>query len=455
MHIHFHGATQTVTGSLHEIRAAGKVILLDCGLFQGSRQLANQLNTKFDFDIRSVNAVILSHGHQDHCGNLPNLVKQGYRGPIYCTPATAAVSTLMLLDSAKIQEENAAYLNQKTVKTWKGRIEPLYTHEDALRTIELFQKIDYGRPRDLGGVAVELHDAGHVLGSAAVRLTETATGRTLVFTGDVGRPASPILRDPDPFTNAHAVISECTYGGRSHAPIAQVPRQLAAIINDTIKRGGILMVPAFALGRTQGMLHIINDLRDQDLIPGWLPIYVDSPLATRLTGVYRQFSSLFDKETLAALEPFDFPNLTYVATVDQSMALNRRNDIFIVMAGSGMCESGRILHHLKHHIADPRNTVLLPGYQAENTLGRKIQEQRPFVPILGDQIPLRARVEMIDGLSAHADGPELLAYSQTLQKAAVYLVHGEPDRAQAHQHALQQSGFEKVNIVSRGDVVEV
>ena len=455
MQIHFHGATRTVTGSLHEIRARGKTILLDCGLFQGPREEAKRINTTFAVDVKSVDAVILSHGHTDHCGNLPNLVKQGYRGPIWCTPATAAISTLMLLDSAKIQEEDAGYLNQKTVKTWKGKIEPLYTRDDAERAIGQFRPLEYRKPLDLGGVTVELRDAGHTLGSAAVCLTESATGKVLVFTADVGRPNAPILRDPDPFTRADAVISECTYGGRIHGPVSQVPVQLAAIINDTVKRGGIVMVPAFALGRTQAMLQQICELRAQKKVPGWLAVYVDSPLATRLTQVHRQFASLFDKETLAMLQPFDFPNLNYTATVDQSMALNKRKDSFIVIAGSGMCESGRILHHLKHHVADSRNTVLLPGFQALGTLGRKMQDKLEWVPILGERIPLRCRVETLDGLSAHADGGELMAYTMPLKPAAVYLVHGEVPAAEAHQKALRAAGFAQVTIASRGDVAEV
>lgn len=455
MQIDFHGATRTVTGTLHEIRAAGKVFLLDCGLFQGPREEARRINSTFDFPAASVSAVILSHAHTDHCGNLPNLVKQGYKGPIWCTPATAAISALMLLDSAKIQEENADYLNQKTVKSWQGKVLPLYTREDAEATIRLFRTLDYRKPLDLGGVTVELRDAGHTLGSAAVSLTETATGKVLVFTGDVGRPGAPILNDPDPFTHADALISECTYGGKTHAPLSTIPTFLADVINKTVQRGGVLMIPAFALGRTQTMLQQIHELRDQKLIPGWLPVYVDSPLATRITDVHRRFSSLFDKETLALLEPFDFPNLTYIASVDQSMALNRRHDPFVVLAGSGMCESGRILHHLKHHISDPKCTVLLPGYQAVNTLGRRIQDRLDWVPILGDRIALRCQVETLDGLSAHADGGELLAYSRPLKNVPTYLVHGEVPSAEAHQKTLLGAGFGRVTIASRGDVAEV
>jgi len=455
MEIHFHGATRTVTGSLHEIRAGGKIILLDCGLFQGPRTLAKQINCCFDFDVAKVDAVVLSHGHTDHCGNLPNLVKQGYRGPIYCTRATAAITAFMLMDSAKIQEEDAGYLNQKTVKSWEGEIVPLYTREDAEATIKLFQSIEYKKPRDLGGVIVEMHDAGHTLGSAAVSVTETSTGKVLVFTGDVGRPNAPLLENPDPFMKADAVISECTYGGKTHGPMSQVAEQLARVISTTIQRGGVLMVPAFALGRTQTMVEEIHILRDQKKIPGWLPVYVDSPLATRLTEVHRQYDYLMDEETRRMLEPFDFPNLVYVASSTESRALNQRNDPFVVIAGSGMCESGRILFHLKHHIRDSRCTVLLPGFQAQGTLGRRIQEHAREIPILGDRIPLNCEVDTLTGLSAHADGGELVAYTKSLKPAKVYLVHGEVPQAEAHQKALQAAGFPDVVIATRGDVVTV
>ncbi len=454
MEIHFHGATRTVTGSLHEVRAGGKVFLLDCGLFQGPRALAKQINCCFDFDPRKIDFVILSHGHTDHCGNLPNLIKQGYRGPIYCTPATAAITALMLRDSAKIQQEDSGYLNKKGGSN-APPIEPLYTMEDAEETIKLFQPLVYRKPRDLGGVVVELRDAGHTLGSAAVSVTEVSTGKVLVFSGDVGRPHSPVVKDPDPFTKADALISECTYGGKTHGPMAMVAEQLTNVINATVQRGGVLMVPAFALGRTQAMLEVIHELRDAQKIPGWLPVYVDSPLATRLTEVHRQFEELMDDETRAMLKPFDFPNLIYVASPQESMALNRRNDPFIVMAGSGMCESGRICHHLKHHIADSRATVLLPGYQAEGTLGRKIEDGQREVPILGDMIPLRCHVERLDGLSAHADGGELLAYTQPLKGAKIYLVHGEVPSAEAHEKALAAAGFGQAVIATRGDVVTV
>lgn len=455
MEIRFHGATRTVTGSLHEVRAGGKTFLLDCGMYQGPREEARRINCCFDFDPRKVDAVVLSHGHTDHCANLPNLVKQGFSGPIWCTRATAAISTLMLLDSAKIQEEIAEYLNQKTVKTWKGKIEPLYTRADAEKTIGMFKAIDYRKPLDAGGIIVEMRDAGHTLGSAAVSITEQATGRVLVFTGDIGRPASPLVRDPETFAHADAVISECTYGGRKHTPMSEVPNQIAEVINDTIRRGGVLMVPAFALGRTQSMLQIIHDLRDNKRIPGWLPVYVDSPLATRLTAVHRTFDELLDEETQAMLQPFDFPNLTYIASPDQSRSLNRRNDPFVVIAGSGMCESGRILHHLKHHVHDPRSTVLLPGFQAQGTLGRRIQDRLDWVPILGDRIPLRCRVETVHGLSAHADGGELLAYTRPMKGAKIYLVHGEVEAAEAHRAMLQGAGFNDVTIATRGDVVTV
>ncbi|HUO10969.1 MAG TPA: MBL fold metallo-hydrolase [Phycisphaerae bacterium] len=455
MEIHFHGATQTVTGSLHEIRGGGKTILLDCGLFQGPRELAKKINCCFDFDPTKIDAVILSHAHTDHCGNLPNLIKQGYKGPIYCTAATAAITAFMLMDSAKIQEEDAAYLNQKTQKSWQGTIEPLYTREDAQKTISLFKPLEYKNPLDLGGLIVEFHDAGHTLGSAAIKVTEPPTGKILVFSGDVGRPNAPLLHDPDPFLKADALISECTYGGKVHGPMATVASQLADVINRTAQRGGVLMVPAFALGRTQVMIEEIHLLRDQKKIPASLPIYIDSPLATRITQVHRDFENLLDEETRRMLEPFDFPNLTYVSTSQESMALNSRKDPFIVIAGSGMCESGRILHHLKHHISDSRSTVLLPGFQAQNTLGRRIQDRQRSVPILGDIIPLNCEVDTLEGLSAHADGPELLQYTAPLKPTRVYLVHGELPQAHAHQSALQSHGFPQVTIPARGDLVTV
>jgi metallo-beta-lactamase family protein len=435
------------------------MILLDVGMFQGHRAEARKINCCFDFDIGSVDAVVLSHGHADHCGNLPNLVKQGYQGPIFCTAATAAVTALMLMDAAKIQEEDAAYLNQKRDKTWEGEVVPLFTKKDAQETIERFVPIRYREEREIGGagsgVRVELRDAGHALGSAAVRVTDMRTGKRLVFTGDVGRPGSPLLKEADPFEEADAVISECTYGGRVHAPMSEVPGLLAGVVNETVKRAGILMVPAFALGRTQAMVQMLHELRDRGAIPSNLPVYVDSPLATRLTEVHRKFYDLLDEETRRMLEPFDFPELTYVASPQESRELNSKHGPFVVIAGSGMCESGRILHHLKHHVHDPRSMVLLPGYQAENTLGRRLQDHQRMVRILGDMIPVRCGVETLHGLSAHADGGELIAYSRPLRGAKFYLVHGEVPQAEAHRAALLAAGFGEAVVATRGDVVAV
>ena len=454
MKIVFHGACRTVTGSLHELRVGTRRIVLDCGLFQGPRQLARDINSHFDFDPKTVEMVLLSHGHMDHVGNLPNLVKQGFKGKIYCTKATAALSALMLMDSAKIQEEDAGYLNQKTKKSWQGNIQPLYTRDDAEKTIGLFAPLDYGDVRDFGGFTAEMREAGHVLGSAAMRLVDTATKRSLVFTGDVGRPGSPILNDPIPFTQADVVISECTYGGRKHAPVAEVPNELARIIRETTARGGIVLIPAFALGRTQSMVQQIHQLRHEKKIPSNLQAYVDSPLATRLTEVFRNYQNLWDAETKAMIEPFDDENLTYTPSMQESMKLNDKHGPLIIIASSGMCEGGRILHHLKHHLRDPRNTVLLAGYQGAGTLGRKIWDRLPEVPILGDMIPLKCHVEKIDGLSAHADGEELIAYTKPMKGARVYLVHGEEESAEAHQKALQAEGF-TTSIADSGEIVEV
>lgn len=459
MKIVFHGATRTVTGSMHEVQLADKRILLDCGFYQGRRSEARERNSKFAFDPRDIDAVFLSHGHTDHCANLPNLVKQGFRGPIWATRATAALTALMLMDSAKIQEEDAAYLNQKTHKSWQGTIEPLYTRADAEQAIRQFRFLEYRTPRDFGGYTVAFRNTGHILGSAAVLVTENANGspKRLVFTGDVGRPDSPVVADPDPFRDAHVLISECTYGGRRHVPIDQVPDQLATIIYETVQRNGWLLMPAFALGRTQTLIQLIHNLRDDKRIPRWLPIYVDSPLASRLTEVFRDFPELWDEETTELAKPFDFPNLTYIASPDESRTLNKKRGPGIIIASSGMCEGGRILHHLKHHIRYPENTVLLPGYMAAYTLGRKIQDGDREVPILGDWIPLKARVEKLQGLSAHADGDELIHYMRALKddQPRIFLVHGEMEAAVAHSKALVAAGFAEPGIPSRGDFVEV
>jgi metallo-beta-lactamase family protein len=329
---------------------------------------------------------------------------------------------------------------------------------DAEATIKLLQPIEYRQPTDLGGYIVELRDAGHVLGSAAVSVTETASKRTLVFTGDVGRPNSPVVQNPDPFTHAHALISECTYGGKIHPPIAAVPGLVAAIINETVAKGGLVIMPAFALGRTQAIVQQLHLLFDQHKIANWLQVYIDSPLANRVTEVFRHFPNLMDDETTALIKPFDDPHVHYVANPDESRKLNDQQKSAIIIASSGMCEAGRILHHLKHHIRDPRTTVLLPGFQAENTLGRKIQDHWKEVPILGDKIPLHARVEMISGLSAHGDSKELTDYVRPLlgqDPPKVYLVHGEIPQANAHQLTLEQAGFKNVSIPSRGDSAEV
>ena len=363
----------------------------------------------------------------------------------------------MLLDSAKIQEEDAAYLNQKSTRNTQVAIRPLYTQDDALGTIKLFEPIEYRQPTDMGGFTLEFRDAGHILGSAAMALTETATGKTLVFTGDVGRPHSPVIRDPDPFTHADLLISECTYGGKRHDPIEQVPIQLAKIVNETVAAGGVMIMPAFALGRTQSIVQVLNSLREQKKIPAWLPVYVDSPLASRVTDVFRDFEFLMDDETRNMLKPFDFPNLLYVPTPQQSMKLNDLTHPAIIIASSGMCEAGRVLHHLKHHIRQTNTTVLLPGFQAENTLGRKIQDHWKEVPILGDLVPLNARVECMTGLSAHGDGKELIDYCTPLKSPTLqtFLVHGEDPSALAHQSALKAAGFANVSIASRGDSITI
>lgn len=458
MKIIFHGATETVTGSRHEVQVAGKRLLLDCGSFQGRREEARAINSHFAFPPAEIDAVFLSHGHADHCGNLPSLVKQGYTGPIYATKMTAALAALIMLDSAKIQEEDAAYLNQKTSKKWQGKITPLYTQEDAEQTIKQFKVLPYDQPIDLGGYTVELREAGHILGSAAIRIEETspASGtekRSVVFSGDVGRPNSPVVRDPKPFTQASGIITESTYGGRHHVPIEVATKTLHDVILQTVTRGGWVIIPSFALGRTQEIVELLHVMYAKNHLPPNLPIFVDSPLASRITEVFRKAGNLLDEETQSLITPFDFPNLKYVQTVQESQALNGRPGPGVIIASSGMCEGGRILHHLKHHVGNANNTVLLVGYQAVNTLGSKIQRRWPQVPILGEMVPLNAQVVTIDGLSAHADGAEMLEYSRPLlpSRPKVFLVHGEPDALLAQQKEFTAAGFNPVIIPKRNE----
>jgi metallo-beta-lactamase family protein len=452
----FWGAARTVTGSMHRVDTCGQAILLDCGLFQGRRAESVRRNRDFPFRPRDVDAVLLSHAHIDHCGNLPNLVRQGFAGPIYCTPATRALAGVMLGDAAKIQQEDAAYLNRRRERG-EPKIEPLYDGRDVFRTLLRLRAVPYDTPTEIAkGIVVTFVDAGHLLGSAMIHLR--LGERALTFTGDLGRPGLPILRDPAPVPAGDLLISECTYGGHFHEPEAQTILRLGEVVRRTVERGGKLIVPAFAVGRTQTVVYYLHRLMSAGRLPD-LPIFVDSPMAVRATEVFRAHPECFNARALQLLR--EYPDLfgerrvKYVERVDESIALNRRPGPCIIISASGMCEAGRILHHLKHHIDDPHTTILIVGYQAEGTLGRRLVDRRPEVRILGQTLPVKADVVVLNGLSSHADHADLLRSLTPIANAVgqVRLVHGELPRAEALAVGLRTAGFADVSIPERGEAV--
>jgi metallo-beta-lactamase family protein len=458
----FYGAAHTVTGSMHLVEAGGVRFLLDCGLFQGKRSEARQRNTHFPFNPADIRAVVLSHAHLDHCGNLPNLVRQGFRGPIWCTPATRDLAAVMLADAAKIQEEDAAYLNRH--RNGQPPIEPLYTREDAHRTVRQCESLSYERPKEiLPGVEIRFVDAGHLLGSAmtAVRLKGAgANEHTLTFTGDVGRRGEPILRDPAPVPPGDLLISESTYGGRTHPPVNLLAGALGDLVERTVNRGGKVLIPAFSLGRTQTVVFYLHELMKQGRFTD-LPIYVDSPLAASATEVYHMHPECFDEETAKLLEDdpdlFGGARVQYLRTPDESKRLNGRQEPCVIIAASGMCEAGRILHHLKHNIEGERNTVLIVGFQAPDTLGRRLVEKQAKVRILDGWYQVRAEIVQMSGFSSHGDQNDLLAYFAPLagKTKQVRLVHGEPDAAEALATALRGIGFSDVSVPGQGDIVTI
>ena len=454
MKLTFWGAAQVVTGSMHQLVVDDKCYLLDCGEYQGHRKEAEERNRNFPFPCKDVDAVMLSHAHIDHSGNLPLLVKNGFHGPIYTSAATADLCRPMLADAASLQEHNAAFLNKRNMRRRSlnipgigadGPVEPLYTAEDAAATFPLFRPVAMHTPTNIGpGVVYQSFEAGHILGSTSMLLELESAGQKvrLGYTGDLGRKGLPIIRDPEPLPPVDYLIIESTYGNRVHDPIQSVSAKLAEVVNRTYARGGKMIVPAFAVGRTQQLVLLLHELTQANAIPKF-PIFVDSPLAVNVTDVFRKHPELFDEEASAFLanhgDPFGFQLLTYVRDVNQSKALNDLRGPFMVISASGMCEGGRILHHLKNNIGDPRNTILLTGYQAENTLGRKIKERREQVPIFGEPMPLRAEVQELDALSGHADREEMLAWMKPLAPGLkkVFLVHGEPDQQDAFQAAIR------------------
>jgi metallo-beta-lactamase family protein len=453
MQIIFHGAAQTVTGSMHLIEVNGFKLLLECGMFQGPRKETYDRNRNLPFDARKIDAVILSHAHIDHSGNLPHLVKNGFEGRIYATPATAHLADVMLRDSGHIQEADAIYVNKHRARRGEPPVEPLYTIEDGARVKQHFQEIPYSTVFEpVQGVTARLVDAGHILGSAAVVLEIQEKGRKtrLWFSGDIGRRQLPIIRDPILPEPTDILIMESTYGDKPHRSPEEAFVEFQRVAKITLSRGGKLIIPAFAVGRTQEIVYFLNKLINSGDLPR-VPVFVDSPLAVDATKVFQQFFDCYDRETLdfqrVEKHPaLQFDSLTYTRSVDESKALNFRREPMVIIAASGMAETGRILHHLKNNIDNPLNTICIVSWQAPYTLGRRLADGDEYVKIFGETYHRRAEVATIGGLSAHAGQDLLVEYGLRAKNQAkgVYLVHGEEKGALPLMEKLTAAGVSPV-----------
>lgn len=462
MKIHFNGAAQTVTGSQFLLEINGSKMLLECGLFQGRRAETYEKNRNFNFDVSTLDAMILSHAHIDHCGNLPNLVKNGYSGPIYTTSATKDLTDILLRDSAFIQESDVEYVNKKNLRRGLPLVEPIYTIQDAARVNQQIQAVDYNVEFEaIPGVRAHLVDAGHILGSASVVLDINENGKKtrLWFSGDIGRPGLPLVRDPIlPEDNVDIMLMECTYGDKSHANPEQAFDEFKTVLLRTIERRGKIIIPAFAVGRTQELVFALNELMSNNEIPK-IPVYVDSPLAVASSEVFMRHPECYDAETrLFVMEhkhpALDFDMLTYIQSVEESKELNYKKEPMIILSASGMAEAGRILHHLKNNIEEPRNTVMIVSWQAPYTLGRRIADREPVVKIFGEEYQLNAEVATIGGLSAHAGQNLLVEYARRVKNNAkqIILIHGEEKSANALQNKFQELSFPPVIYPGQFDI---
>lgn len=457
----FYGATQNVTGSCYLLQANGKNIMIDCGLYQ-EHNLKERNWERFPISPRHVDAVILTHAHLDHCGRLPLLVRYGFEGPVYCTSATADIAKVVMSDCGRINEEDAEFKRQRHEKEGrKGPFddEPLYTEEDAEEAAKHFSSWDSVLPLKLGdGIEVEFIEVGHILGAASLRITVTQNGesRRIVFSGDVGRWDMPILRDPSPVGAADYVVVESTYGDREHEATSSIPDELAEVINRTNDAGGNIVIPCFAIERTQEMLYFLAQLSKANRIPN-LRIFVDSPMANAVNAIFARHPMLFDSDTIRLARNFRMSNLTLVRSSAESKTINHIRGSVIIIAGSGMCTGGRIKHHLVYNIGREESTVLFVGYQAQNTLGRQILQGDKEVRILGSIYPVKAKITKIDGFSAHADRKELIKWLGTLstQPRRIFVTHGEPEASAALRDLIQQEKKWDAVTPSYKDIVEL
>jgi metallo-beta-lactamase family protein len=460
MRITFIGAAQTVTGSMHLIEANNKKFLLDCGLYQGRRKEAFEINRNFDlFNPSEIDFVILSHAHIDHAGNLPSLVKKGFTGKIYSTFATRDLSSVMLQDSAHIQERDVEFVNKKRKRNNQNLFEPLYLMEDAVNTLKQFVGINYHSEFEISdGIKLTFFDAGHILGSAIVRISINENGKNinLGFSGDLGRPNLPILNDPEKIPDVDYFICESTYGGHLHENPLNSEESLVKVINKAISKKSKVIIPAFSVGRTQEIVYGLHRIFEDNKAER-IPVYVDSPLAVNATNVFRIHPECFNQETLEFIhkneDPFGFNRLTYITDVNESKKLNSTPGPYIIVSSSGMCETGRILHHLANNIENPNNIILMVGYSAENTLGRKLIDGEKRVNILGSSYAVKSEVIVLESFSAHADENELLNYCSNFNKnllKEIFLVHGEKEQQDIFKNNLNSAGFKNVIIPNKG-----
>ncbi len=461
MRLTVHGAARNVTGSKHVLEVGGRRVLLDCGLFQGRRAESERRNRNLPFDPSTIDAVLLSHAHVDHCGSLPTLVKNGFEGRIFCTRATADLAEILLRDSAYVQKHDLAYLNKRRRKRGEVALQPVYTEDDVEQTLPRFAPVDYdARVSVIPGVDASFRDAGHILGSASIEISarERGVARHIVFTGDLGRHDVPILRDPYQPRAADVLITESTYGGRTHGPFGHVEGELAAFVRGAVRRRGKIIVPSFAVGRTQRIVYALHGLMSEGRIPE-VPIFVDSPLAVRATRIFRKHAECYDDEMRTLLrkgdDPLGFSRLTYIEDVKDSKKLNRMPGPAVIISASGMCEAGRVLHHLSNNIGRRRNAVMIVGYQARHTLGRRIMNGEKHVKILGKLQSVRARVAVFDEFSAHADRNGLLAFAENMRRPPqrTVVVHGNEEQSLAFGKLLSERGFPNVVVPMDGESI--
>ena len=471
------GAAEEVTGSKHIFEVDGRQFMVDCGAFQGKRRESDEKNRNFDIEADKIESVILTHGHYDHCGLLPMLNKKGFTGNIYATPATRDIANLIMMDSARIQARDAEFLAKQAAKkgerfSWK----PLFTEEDCIKTVDQIVSLSYNRKMYIGSnVQLEFFDAGHILGSAFASVTVKGNHKgscgtsvngdetRILYTGDIGRKQKPIIRDPA--VNVPApdyIFMESTYGNRKHETVEFAVKELERVVRAACARKGKIIIPSFAVERAQELVFYLHLLTDKKRIPS-IPIYVDSPMATNVTSVFRVHPECYDPSVKEAFlkhhkNPFGFGSLSFTSSIEESKALNDKTGPMIIISADGMCEAGRVLYHLANNICDPRNTILIVGYMAENTLGRKLLDGEKEVHILGDTYQVGANIEQIDAFSAHADYTEMTEWLNEIDTGRlknIFLVHGETEAQSFFKNYLNENGYNNVSIVKYGESYEI